>query len=104
MFVLYIVGGFIFLGVVIIFCVYYSKSMKMTSYIDGEIVRSENRVVRDERERREETLLICKYSVRGHDYQIERTIRGNRAKLYPPGKKIVVWYNPTSPHMAKIKD
>jgi hypothetical protein len=57
---LYIVAGFIFVGIVIIFAIYYSKTMKMTSYTVGEVVTAQERVVRDERERREETTLVCK--------------------------------------------
>ncbi len=100
---LYLIGTFIFIGVVVLFRVYYSKSMKMTSYIDGEVIRAEERVVRDERERREETLIACRYSVRGQDYSIEHVLRGMRAKDYPLGRKVTIWYNPTVPRMSKIK-
>ena len=103
MFALYIVGGFIFVGIVIIFSIYYSKGMKMTSYTAGQVVRAEERVVRDATERREETRIVSKYSVRGHEYEIEHVIRGLNAKAYPPGRTITVWYNPNSPEMAKIK-
>lgn len=103
MFPLYVIAGFIFVGVVIIFAIYYSKSMKMTSFTEGQVVSSEDKVIRDERERREETHLVCSYSVRGVDYQIPHVIRGHLARLYPPGRSIIVWYNPTSPEMAKIK-
>ena len=101
---LYIVGGLIFAGVVVIFVIYYGKSMKMTSFIEGRVISAEERVVRDESERREETALLCAYTVRGDEFQITHILRGHRAKAYPPGKPITVWYNPTEPHMAKIKD
>ncbi|HZK79414.1 MAG TPA: DUF3592 domain-containing protein [Humisphaera sp.] len=101
---LYIVAGFIFVGIVIIFVIYYSKTMKMTSYTAGAVVKAEERVVRDERERREETTLLCKYSVHGHDYEITHVVRGLRASAYPAGKNITVWYNPNVPEMARIKN
>ncbi|HWE01335.1 MAG TPA: DUF3592 domain-containing protein [Tepidisphaeraceae bacterium] len=101
---LYIVAGFIFVGIVIIFVVYYGKTMKMTSYINGAIVKADERVVRDQQERREETVLVCKYSIRGKDYEIIHVMRGLRADAYPPGKSIIVWYNPNVPEMARIKN
>jgi len=82
---LYIVAGFIFVGIVIIFVIYYSKTMKMTSYTA-------------------ETTLLCKYSVHGHDYEITHVVRGLRASAYPAGKNITVWYNPNVPEMARIKN
>ena len=100
---LYIVAGLVFVGVVILFVVYYSRTMKMTSYTACQVVRAENRVVRDERERREETVLTCKYNVRGKDYEIQHVIRGQNAKAYPPGRELTVWYNPNVPEMARIK-
>ncbi len=104
MFPLVIVGGFIFVGVVVLFVIYYSRSMKMTSYTDAEVVRAEERVVRDEKERREETAITAKYSVRGEAYQIEHVVQGMKAKIYPTGRKLTVWYNPNNPNMSKIKD
>ncbi|HET6248663.1 MAG TPA: DUF3592 domain-containing protein [Tepidisphaeraceae bacterium] len=100
---LYIVAGFVFVGIVVLFVIYYSKGMKMTSYTNCTVVQANERVVRDAQERREETHLICKYSVRGQDYTIEHTVRGMNAKAYPPGKELTVWYNPNVPEMAKIK-
>ena len=100
---LYIVAGFVFVGIVVIFFIYYSKGMKMTSYTNCEVVTSEDRVVRDEHERREETHLVCKYSVRGQEYKIEHTLRGRNAKAYPPGRELTVLYNPNVPEMARIK-
>src|ERR1700722_4650090 len=99
---LYIVAGFIFVGIVIIFVIYYSKTMKNTSCTDGAVVSAEGRVVRDKHECREETTLHCKYSVHGHDYEITHVVRGLRASAYPPGKSITVWYNPNVPEMARI--
>ena len=100
---LYIVAGLILVGIVVLFTIYYSRTMKMTSYTSCEVVRAEDRVVRDEHERREETFLVCKYSVRGEEYQIEHVIRGHNAKAYPPGRELTVWYNPNVPKMARIK-
>jgi hypothetical protein len=100
---LYIVVGFVFVGIVIIFFLYYSKGMKMTSYTNCQVVSAEERVVRDANERREETHLLCKYSVRGEEYQIAHVVRGLNAKRYPPGSELTVWYNPNVPTMAKIK-
>jgi hypothetical protein len=100
---LYIVAGFVFVGIVVLFVIYYSKSMKMTSYTACRVVTAEERVVRDERERREETHLLCTYSVRGEEYKIEHVVRGLNARAYPPGRELTVWYNPNVPQMAKIK-
>ena len=96
---LYIVGGLVLVGIVVLFVIYYSKTMKMTSYTNAEVLRSEDQVVRDDQERREETLIICSYVVRGENYQIEHRIRGRNAKAYPPGKTLTVWYNPNIPSM-----
>ena len=85
MYGLYIVAGLVFVGIVVLFVIYYSRTMKMTSYTNCTVVRSEDRVVRDEKERREETHLTCKYSVRGEEYTIAHVIRGLNAKAYPPG-------------------
>jgi hypothetical protein len=101
---LYIVAGFVFVGIVVLFVVYYSKAMKMTSYTTSQVVHAEERIVRDEHERREETVIVCKYSVFGKDYEISHVIRGRNAKAYPPGREITVWYNPNEPEMARIKD
>ena len=38
---LYIVVGFVFLGIVVLFVIYYSKGMKMTSYTDCQVVKAE---------------------------------------------------------------
>jgi hypothetical protein len=100
---LYIVVALVFVGIVVLFSIYYSKGMKMTSYTAAEVVTAEDRVVRDEHERREETLLVCKYSVRGQEYRIEHILRGRNAKAYPPGRELTVWYNPNVPEMARIK-
>jgi hypothetical protein len=103
MYGLYIVAGFIFIGIVVLFVIYYSKGMKMTSYTTCTVVQADERVVRDERERREETHITCKYSVRGIDYTIQHAVRGLNARAYPPGRELTVWYNPNSPEMSKIK-
>ncbi len=103
MYGLYIVFGFVFVGIVVLFAIYYSNAMKMTSYTEARVVSASEQVVRDEKERREETRLVCQYTVRGQDYTIEHTVRGMNAKSYPPGRKVTVWYNPNAPEMAKIK-
>src|SRR5947208_1466181 len=100
---LYIVVALVFVCIVILFRIYYSKTMKMTSYKSCEVVRAEDRVVRDETERREETFILCKYSVNGKEYEISHIIRGHNAKAYPPGRNLTVWYNPNVPEMARIK-
>ena len=100
---LYIVAALVFVCIVILFRIYYSQTMKMTSYTPCQVLRAEDRVVRDETERREETLIVCKYSVRGQEYEIEHIVRGHNAKAYPPGRELTVWYNPNVPEMARIK-
>jgi len=92
----------VFVGIVVLFGIYYSRRMKMTSYTTAEVVRAQERVVRDERERREETVIVCKYLVRGKPYEIESVVRGKNAQRYPAGKKLTVHYNPNVPNMARL--
>ena len=98
----YIVTGLILIGAVLMVVFSHHRFFKMTSSTAGEIVRSEQREVRDEHERRDETVVVCRYTVHGKDYEIERTLRGRLADRFPPGAKIPVRYNPAEPHIADI--
>lgn len=101
---LYIVAGMVLVGIVVLFAIYYSRPMKMTSYTDGEITGAVEQVVRDERERREQTVITCRYVVRGKPYTIDYTVRGKNAARYPKGRVLKVRYNPNIPNMARVTE
>lgn len=103
MFPVYIIFGVIFAVTVVVFIVRYTKTGQTTSYTEGTVISAEERVVRTEIERREETVLKCTYVVRGHQYDLEHVIRGRIAKAFPAGREVKVWYNPSEPSMAMIK-
>jgi hypothetical protein len=76
---------------------------KMTSSTTGEVITSDQREVRDDRERRDETVIRFKYAVHGKPYERERVIRGRIADRFPPGSRVPVKYNPAEPDMADIR-
>ena len=98
----YIVLGLIIVGAVTIIFLSHHRFFKMTSSTTGEVVRAEQREVRDAQERRDETVVVCRYMVHGKPYEIERVMRGRLSDRLPPGAKIRVKYNPAEPHMADL--
>lgn len=102
MFGIYIVLGMVIAGAIVLVFFYHQKNLKMTSQTTGEVVRAEQREVRDEKERRDETVVVCRFSVHGHTYTIERILRGRLAARFPVGKPIPVFYNPADPEMSRL--
>jgi hypothetical protein len=102
MFALYIIMGWIVIGTAALTYLYYRKGMKMTSRTMGRVISATDREVRDDRDRRDETVVICKYTVGGRDYEISLVFRGRTADRFPSGREVPVWYNPGDPKMAKI--
>ena len=98
----YIVTGLILIGAVLMVLFSHHRFFKMTSSTSGEIVRSEQREVRDETERRDETVVVCRYTVHGKAYEIQRIMRGRLADRLTPGKKVAIRYNPAEPDMADL--
>ena len=99
---IYIVLPMAFIGAILLVILYHDKSLKMTSTLAAPIIRSEQREIRDEKERREETVVTVQYKVNGQDYTLDQVFRGRQASRYPVGKTLTVKYNPAEPHMAKI--
>jgi hypothetical protein len=99
---LYIVTAAVVIGIFLMVIFSHHRFFKMTSQVAGQVLRSEQHEVRDERERRDETTIRCRYTVHGKDYEIERTLRGRLADRFPTGAKIPVRYNPAEPHIADI--
>ena len=81
MFGLYIVAGMVFVGAVVLVVFYHQKSLKMTSNTTAQVVKVEQREVRDEKERRDETLVVVRYQVNDKEYRIEQLLRGRQAVL-----------------------
>jgi hypothetical protein len=102
MIALYIILFWIVLAIVILTRYYYSKDMKMTSTSTGSVLSAENREVRDDHGRRDETLVTCQFTVGGRDYQVMKIFRGRNAERYPVGRKLPVRYNPADPAMSRI--
>jgi hypothetical protein len=102
MFALYIILFWVIVAIVILTRYYYSKDMKMTSTTTGVVVSAENREVRDQYGRRDETVVVCEFSVGGREYRVVKVFRGRNAEKYPAGRKLPVRYNPADPGMARV--
>ncbi|MDB5331946.1 MAG: hypothetical protein JWP03_3097 [Phycisphaerales bacterium] len=100
--IVYLIAGVIGAAALTLIFLSHLRFMKMTSQTAGQVLRSENRVVRTETERREETVIICRYTVHGKEYEVERILRGRQAKRYPVGKQLTIRYNPAEPEMSDI--
>jgi hypothetical protein len=100
---IYIVVGMALVGAIALMLFYHQKHLKMTSKTTGQVVKVEQREVRDERERRDETVIVCQFTVNGHQYTLEKTLRGRLAGRYPAGRTLAVWYNPADPQMSRIE-
>jgi hypothetical protein len=102
MIALYLILFWILIAIVLLTRYYYSKDMKMTSTATGSVVSAENREVRDDRGRRDETVVTCQFTAGGKDYQVTKVFRGRNAERYPAGRKLPVRYNPADPAMSRI--
>jgi hypothetical protein len=102
MYGLYIVGVMVLAGAIALVAFYHQKSLKMTSNTTAEVIRAQQREIRDDKERRDETIVLVRYTVAGKEYKIEQILRGRQAGRFPEGKKIRVFYNPAIPDMSRI--
>jgi hypothetical protein len=102
MFALYIILFWLALGGIALVVFYWRKEMKMTSSTTGSVISAENREVRDDAGRRDETTVVAKYNVSGKDYEVKHIFRGRFADRFPPGRSVPVRYNPSDPKMARI--
>lgn len=102
MFGLYIIAAWLFVGAVVLVILYHRKTFKMTSTATCEVIRAEEREVRTERERRDETLVVCRYVAWGNEFTIERVFRGRQAERFRAGTKLPIRYNPADPSMSRI--
>ncbi len=99
---IYIVLGFFIVGAVVLVVFYHQRRLKMTSVTAGRVVKSEQREVRDEKERRDETVVVCTFQVAGREYRLEQVVRGRKAAVFPVGKSLSVYYNPSDPNMSRM--
>jgi hypothetical protein len=99
---IYIVLAMIVVGAISLIFFYHQKRLKMTSTTTAEVVRSEQREVRDEQERRDETVVLVRYQVAGQPYEVEQILRGRQAARFPAGRTLRVYYNPAEPEMSRI--
>ena len=81
---------------------YLTDQRRMTSHTTARVVGAEQRVVVNEVERRTETEVVARFSVNGHEHEVKRVLRGERAKHFTPGKEVPVRYNPGRPWMAQL--
>lgn len=100
---IYIVLGMVVAGAIALIFFYHQKRLKMTSATPAEVVHSEQREVRDENERRDETVVRVRYTVGGHSYEVEQVLRGRQASRYPAGRTLTVHYNPADPEMSRVQ-
>ena len=100
--IIYILGAVVVGIIIAMVFLSHLKFFKLTSTALGIVIRSEDCEVRDEIERREETVVVCRYQVKGIDYECEEILRGRRAALFPIGRELAVRYNPAQPTMAQI--
>lgn len=100
---IYIVLGFVVVGAIGLIAFYHQKRLKMTSNTLAEVVSAEQREVRDEQERRDETVVRVRYSVGGQKYEVEQILRGRQASRFPAGRTLNVYYNPAEPDMSRIE-
>jgi hypothetical protein len=99
---IYIVAAMVLAGAIALVAFYHQKSLKMTSNTTARVVRVEQREVRDEKERRDETIVVVRYAVNDKEYTIEQLLRGRQAARFPEGRSLRVYYNPAQPEMSRI--
>lgn len=99
---LYIVVGMVLVGCVALTALYHHDALKMTSSTTGQVVSVDQREVRDENERREETVIVCRYQAAGRDYEMTKVLRGRQASRFPTGSQVPIRYNPGQPEMSRI--
>jgi hypothetical protein len=101
-FALYIIMAWIVLGIIALTYFYYRKDLKMTSSTTGEVISATNREIRNDQGRRDETVVVARYTVSGRQYELSHVFLGRNADRFPAGRSVPVKYNPSDPKMAKI--
>lgn len=99
---LILVTLFVVAGIVALVFWSHSKGLKLTSSTTGQVIASEVREVRDSQQRREETVIRCRYEVAGRAFDVQRIVPGRYAAAYPVGLRLEVRYNPAEPSMAEV--
>lgn len=102
MFALYIILGWVLIGIVALTYFYYRKDLKMTSRTTGHVVSATRREVQLANSRREETVVTAQYIVGGKTYELAHVFPGRDPSRFPAGMRVPVKYNPSDPKMAKI--
>lgn len=99
---LYIVVGMVLVGAIALVVLYHHDSLKMTSSTNAQVLSADEREVRDENERRDETIVTCSYTVGGREFQMQKILRGRQASRFPAGRPVPIRYNPGHPEMARF--
>jgi hypothetical protein len=68
----------------------------------GTVISADEREISDNRGRRIETVVRCRFRMNDQDYEVEHAFRGKVAGHFPPGKQLPIRYNPAEPTMARI--
>jgi hypothetical protein len=66
------------------------------------VISAENREIRTEHLRRDETVIHCRFDVSGREFSVSGVLRGKIADKFPAGRTVPVRYNPGDPSMARI--
>ena len=99
----YIFGLIFIVGVYFLLAKFYlTDQRRMTSYTQGKVTKSEQRTIVTETERRHETDVTATFTAMGKEFEVKRTMKGQRAARHPVGSEIPVRYNPGEPWMAEI--
>jgi hypothetical protein len=102
MFALYLIMFWLAVGGIALVVFYWRKEMKMTSSTTGWVVCAQSREICDDAGRRDETVVVAKYTVSGREYEISHVFRGKFADRFPAGRSVPIRYNPSDPRMARI--
>jgi len=100
----FIVAAIVFVALLFVLLskFYLTDKRRMTSHATAQVVTAEQRTIVNEVERRTETEIVAKFNAGGHEHEVRRILRGERAKQFPPGKQVPVRYNPGRPWMADL--
>src|SRR5271155_2308132 len=94
--------GWMLLGAVVLTVFYWRKEMKMTSSTTGEVLSATDRERIVDDRRRDETVVVAKFTVAGKEYEVTHVFEGKFANRFPAGRSVPVRYNPSDPGMARI--
>ena len=102
MFILYLLAAIVVTIIASMIFLSHLKMFKLTSHADGVVISASEREIRDDTERREETVVVCGYSAKGKPYELQKVFRGRRASRFAVGMAVLVRYNPAQPQMSDI--